>query len=102
MGQKLMSNRPLPSSALTSTADITHEGCEVRKPSQYRKCALAVFDHLVGGTRSPTCATSVQYVAARLRVMIFALRSGAWFQRLSSERLSVPEVRCSGRGRGRG
>ena len=30
-GQKLMSNRPIPSSALTSTADITHEGCEVRK-----------------------------------------------------------------------
>jgi hypothetical protein len=33
VGQKLMSNRPLPSSALTSTADITHEGCEVRKVS---------------------------------------------------------------------
>jgi hypothetical protein len=31
VGPKLMSNRPLPSSALTSTADITHEGCEVRK-----------------------------------------------------------------------
>src|SRR5712671_7754064 len=56
---------------------------------QYRKCALAVFDHLVGGTRSPTCATSVQYVAAQLRVMIFALRSGAWFQWLSSERLTA-------------
>jgi len=30
-GQKLKSNRPLLSSALTSTADITHQGCEVRK-----------------------------------------------------------------------
>jgi glycine/D-amino acid oxidase-like deaminating enzyme len=33
LGQKLKSNRPAPSSALTSTADITHRGCEVRKPS---------------------------------------------------------------------
>src|SRR6266481_7749409 len=30
-----------------------------------------------------------QYVAARLRVMIFALRSGAWFQWLSSERITA-------------
>ena len=30
MGQKLKSKRPAPSSALTSTADITHQGCEVR------------------------------------------------------------------------
>ena len=33
-GPKLKSNRPLPFSALTSTADIMHRGCEVRKVPQ--------------------------------------------------------------------
>jgi hypothetical protein len=36
MGEKLKSNRPAPSSALTSTADITHHGCEVRKVPRSR------------------------------------------------------------------
>jgi hypothetical protein len=35
MGQKLMSNRPLPSSALNSTADITHEGFSRPMPPRH-------------------------------------------------------------------
>src|ERR1700730_11415530 len=44
--QKLKSNRSLPSSALTSTADITHQGCEVRNVP-IGEIALP-FDHLIG------------------------------------------------------
>jgi hypothetical protein len=44
-GYKLKSNRPAPSSALTSTADITHQGCEVRSA---RNGLLRRVMHLLG------------------------------------------------------
>jgi len=61
-----MSNRPLPSSALTSTADITHEGCEVRKAMNglmhrrkqqlYSITSSARVSNVAGMTRSSVLA----------------------------------------------
>src|SRR6476661_7430863 len=46
LGQKLKSDRPLPSSALTSTADIMHEGCDFRKVPDSDIRSRGSFDHL--------------------------------------------------------
>jgi hypothetical protein len=46
LGHEQKSNSALPSSALTSTADIKHQGCEVRKVPISE--VNDPFDHLVG------------------------------------------------------
>ena len=59
LGQKRKLTNTLPSSALTSTADITHQGCEVRNVPQ-ADITLAILTFCAGHPPTPARVFSLQ------------------------------------------